>query len=168
MKFANGGPGGLRHLRRPSNMEAQIEHPVEDNKSLRRCINDLVSVLALPAMWSEQEPAQIVSTQLDVLSGMLHLDFAYARLKDPFREAPIEIVRLPGSRNFTARPEEIGRMLNPRLSDEAEKWPLLVRNPVGDGILRSCPCDWGCRAKSASSWQAPSQRISRGRPRDYS
>ena len=48
---------------------------------LRGCINDLISVLAIPAMWSGQELAQIVGTLLDALLGMLRLDFAYARLK---------------------------------------------------------------------------------------
>ena len=78
-------------------------------------------------MWSGQEPAQIVSTLLDVLLGMLRLDFAYARLKDPFGEGPIKIVWLAQSRNLTARPEEIGQMLHLKLGDEPEKWPLRAR-----------------------------------------
>ena len=43
-------------------------------------MNDLVSVLALPAMWSGGEPSQIVQTLLDALMAMLRLDLVYARL----------------------------------------------------------------------------------------
>ena len=64
---------------------------------------------------------------------MLRLDFAYARLKDPVGGAPIEMIRLAQSRNLTARPQEIGQVLNGWLGDDPQKWPLLVRNPIGDG-----------------------------------
>ena len=37
-------------------MEVQRETQGEQIKRLQRCINDLVSVLALPAMWSGGEP----------------------------------------------------------------------------------------------------------------
>ena len=59
-----------------------MEQTAGEIKRLKACINDLISVLALPAIWSGHEPSQIVSTLLDVLLGMLRLDFAYARLSD--------------------------------------------------------------------------------------
>ena len=65
----------------------------EEVKHLQRCINDLVSVLALPAMWSGAEPSRILHNLLDVLLGMLQLDLVYVRLKDPGGQAPIEMVR---------------------------------------------------------------------------
>jgi len=110
-----------------------MEPTTDEMRRLQGCINDLLSVLALPAMWSGQESAQIVSTLLDVLVGMLHLDFAYARLNEPVDEGPIELVRLAQSRNLTARPQEIGQVLSPWLGDDPQKWPLLVPNPLGDG-----------------------------------
>ena len=82
-----------------------MEQTADEITRLQGCINDLISVLALPATWSGQESAQIVSTLLDVLLGMLRLDFAYARLKHPGGEAPIEMVRLAQPRN----PTEISR-----------------------------------------------------------
>ena len=42
--------------------EPQLQPPAGEIKHLQRCINDLVSVLALPAMWSGGEPVQIVQT----------------------------------------------------------------------------------------------------------
>jgi hypothetical protein len=92
-------------------------------KRLQGCINDLISVLALPAIWSGRESAQIVSMLLDVLLTMLRLDFAYARLKDPISGAPIEMVRFAETRSLTAQPEEIGQLLNGRLGDDPQKWP---------------------------------------------
>ena len=79
-----------------------MEQTADEIRRLQGCINDLISVLAIPALWRGQESAQIVSTLLDVLIGMLRLDFAYARLKDPAGESPIEMLRLAQSRNLTA------------------------------------------------------------------
>ena len=74
-------------------MEAQIEDPAQEIKRLQRCINDLVSLQALPAIWRGSEPSQIVQTLLDVLLRMLSLDFAFARLSDAFGAAPLELLR---------------------------------------------------------------------------
>jgi hypothetical protein len=60
-------------------MEVQLEDAAQEIKRLRRCINDLTSLLALPAIWRGSEPWQIVQTLLDVLLRMLSLDFAYAQ-----------------------------------------------------------------------------------------
>jgi PAS domain S-box-containing protein len=124
-------------------MEAQPEQPAEEIKRLQRCINDLVSVLALPAIWSGGDPSQIVRTLLDVLLGMLRLDLVYVRLNDPVGEAPIEMVRVAQSRKLRARPQEIGEMLNHWLGDDPQKWPPLVRNPMGDGDISIAPLRLG-------------------------
>jgi len=121
----------------------EMEQTADEIRRLQGCINDLISALALPAMWSGQASPQIVNTLLDVLLGMLRLDFAYARLNDPVGEAPIEMVRLAQSRNLTARPQEIGQVLNPWLRDDPQKWPLLVRNPIGDGEVSIVPLRLG-------------------------
>src|SRR2546427_939102 len=110
-----------------------MEETADEIRRLQGCINDLISVLAIPALWRGQESAHIVSTLLDVLVGMLRLDFAYARLKDPVGEAPIEMVRFAQSRNLSARTQEIGQVVDQWLEDNPQKWPVLVRNPVGDG-----------------------------------
>jgi hypothetical protein len=64
-------------------MEGPIEHPADEIKRLQRCMNNMVSLLALPAIWSGGGPSHIVRTLLDVLLGMLRLDFVYVRLNDP-------------------------------------------------------------------------------------
>src|SRR2546425_3830991 len=119
-----------------------MEQAAGEIRRLQGCINDLISLLALPAMWSGQESEQIVSTLLDVLVGMLRLDFSYVRLKNPCGE-PIEVVRLAESQNPTPRPKEIGLVLDPWLKDIPRKWPLLVRNPIGDGDVSIVPLRLG-------------------------
>src|ERR1700754_5361926 len=114
-------------------MEVEMEHAVEI-KRLKACINDLIGVLALPAIWSGTEPSQILSTLLDVLLGMLRLDFAYARLSDSFAGgSTIEMVRSPQNRDLIAPPPEIGHALSAWLKVDPLTTPLLVRNPIGQG-----------------------------------
>ena len=60
-------------------MHQQPTDSAAEVKRLRRCMNDLVSIFALPAVWSDGEPARILQTFLDALLVMLDLDFLYAR-----------------------------------------------------------------------------------------
>ncbi len=92
-------------------MQAQVEDPVEEIKRLKRCINDFVSLLALPAIWRGNEPSQIVETVLDVLLSMLNLEFAYARLSDSFGAMPLEILRVAEHCKIEPRAQELRNML---------------------------------------------------------
>ena len=123
MKFACGGLAGLRSRgnRRPNHGSA-TRNAGEQIKRLQRCINDLVSVLALPAMWSGGEPAQIVDSLLDALLGMLQLDFVYVRVNDPVGGAPIEVARVAPSQNLMPQPHEICKAGQPMV------WRAIRRN----------------------------------------
>src|SRR6266576_3368366 len=116
-------------------MEAKVEEAANEIKRLKACINNLISVQALPAIWSGGNPSQIVSASLDVLIKMLSLDFAYARVKDSTGGASLEMARLAKDRNLTAQPQMIGRALNPWLGDFSHTSPARVRNPIGDGDI---------------------------------
>ncbi len=59
-------------------------------RRLRRSMNDLLSAIALPAMWSGSEPPHIARTLLEALRGMLHLDLAYIWLNPMGETAAIE------------------------------------------------------------------------------
>jgi signal transduction histidine kinase len=124
-------------------MEVQVEHPAEEIKRLQRCMNDLLSVLALPAMWTGAEPSQIVHTLINALLGMLHLDLVYVRLHDPGGEAPIEMARVGQSRELKTRPQEIGEVLRRCRGDDPQKWPALVRNCFGDEGISIVPLRLG-------------------------
>jgi len=75
-------------------MEVQPELASGEVRHLQRCINDLVSLLALPAIWSGGHPSQVLHTLLDALLRMLRLDLVCARLTVPVGEAPVEIVEI--------------------------------------------------------------------------
>ncbi|MGD0227765.1 MAG: PAS domain S-box protein [Terriglobia bacterium] len=128
-------------------MEVQLEHPADEIKRLQRCINDLVSVQTLPAIWSGGEPSQIVHTLLDALLSMLPLDLVYVRLKDHVGEAPIEMVRVAQSRKLMPRPQEICEVFNPWLGADPQRWPPLVRNPIGDGDISIVPLRLGLQGE---------------------
>lgn len=112
-------------------------HQIADEiKDLKACLNDLITVLALPAIWSIHEPSQIVSTLLEALVGMLRLDFAYVRLGDSFgRGGPIEMVRVIQPQPLALRPQEIGHTLAPWLRDGLHASPIVVPNPIGEGEI---------------------------------
>src|SRR5580698_2924882 len=128
-------------------MDVQPRDPAEETKGLERCINDLVSVLALPAMWSGGDPSRIVGTLLDALLGMLQVDLVYVRLKNPGGQAPIEMVRCPQSQKQLVQPHEIGEALKHWLGADVQEWPLLIRNPIGHRDLSMVPLGLGLQGE---------------------
>ncbi len=113
-------------------MEVQLEHPADDIKRLQRCINDLVGLLALPAMWSGSKPCDIVHTLLDSLLRMLDLDFVYVSLTNLVDAAPSETVRVAQSQEQMFRPRELCTFLNRWLGDDPQKRYLQERSHIGD------------------------------------
>src|SRR5258707_6870936 len=102
-------------------------------KRLQSCINDLISVLALPAIWSGSESSQILGTLLDVLLTMLRLDFAYARLSDASDGPPIEVVRSGERRHSSVQPQQFGQALDRWLMGDQTTSQCVVPSPVGEG-----------------------------------
>jgi PAS domain S-box-containing protein len=117
----------------------QPEHPAEEIRHLRRCINNLVSVLALPAIWSGGGVSQVVNTLLDTLLRMLHLDLVYVRLKDPAGEAPIHAVRVAPSGIPLPQPPEICEVLNHCFANDPQQWLPQVRIRLGDVDITIAP-----------------------------
>jgi PAS domain S-box-containing protein len=113
-------------------MKVQLEHPADEIKRLQRCINDLVSLLALPAMWSGSKPCDIVHTLLDSVLRMLDLDFVYVSLTNLVDAAPSETVRVPQSQEQMFRPQELCTFLNRWLGDDPQKRYLQERTHIGD------------------------------------
>jgi len=103
---------------------------VGETERLKRCINDLVSVLALPAIWTGSDPTHVLSTLLEALRGMLDLDLVYARMNGPPGEPPIEVVRVAGADSFTVQAHDIGVLLDERLGADSRNWPPVTRNVI--------------------------------------
>ena len=130
-----------------SDLDSQFEHHAEKIRRLQRCIDDLVSLLALPAIWSGGDASYIVSTVLDVLVGMLPLDLLYMRLSDSGGETPIEMFRGAHSQQQVGRPEDIGALLNRWLGDDPKKWPPQAKMRVGDEDISIVPLRLGLQGE---------------------
>jgi formate hydrogenlyase transcriptional activator len=114
-------------------MEVQTQKGAEEIKRLQSCINDLVSALALPAMWLGYDSSRIASTLLDALVHMLHLDFAYVRFKDSVEDSGTEWARSAGNQQI--EPGEIGRVLDHSLTNDTLTENLVLPNPIGQGVV---------------------------------
>jgi PAS domain S-box-containing protein len=128
-------------------MASDPESAAEEIRHLRRSINDLVSVLALPATWTGGAPAQIVGNSLDALVSMLSLDFIYARLKEAPGTASVEMVRVGSSCEPKPRPEEIAEKLRPWLENDPQKLVNLVTNLFGNPAITLVPLQLGLHAE---------------------
>src|ERR1700739_2747713 len=116
--------------------EVETQSRTDEIKSLNACINDLVSVLALPGTWTgREEPSLIVTTLLESLLSLLRLDFAYLQLSDPFGGGGrIEMIRLSQRQSLTAQPEEVCRALTHWLTDDPSRSSFLIQNPLDEKI----------------------------------
>jgi PAS domain S-box-containing protein len=102
--------------------------PTVEITRLRRSMNDLDSVLALPFAWRGREPVEILSTLVDSLMGMLSLDFLYVRVRVESDEKPLEALRTGPS----YRADEIARSLDDWLSEAEDDQGLETRRKIGD------------------------------------
>ena len=75
-------------------MTVHPDSDTEEVKHLQRCISDLISIFALPAVWVGGDRFQIVRTVVGALLGMLSLDLVYTRLTETTEAAPFELVRM--------------------------------------------------------------------------
>jgi PAS domain S-box-containing protein len=100
-------------------------------KHLQRSMSDLVSMLALPAVWGAQEPQQIVTTFNDALMATLNLDFLYTRAKIETDGEPIEVLKTAPHYATTQNADEIRQALYERFGDDPRKWPVGIRSHLG-------------------------------------
>jgi len=128
-------------------MEGQPELASGEVKHLQRCINDLISLLALPAIWSGGDPSQVLHTLLDALMRMLRLDLISVRLTDPVGGAPVEIVRLAEPRTSMPSPHEICEALSQCFKNDSRKWPSPLRNLMGEGDVSIVPLPLGLQGE---------------------
>jgi PAS domain S-box-containing protein len=110
--------------------QEQVLDPALEAKRLQRCINDLVGVLSLPAIWRGSEPSQIIETLLDALSRMLNLEFAYARLNNSSDTIPVEVLRIAEHGKLSLSPDELRNILSSLFASNARSLPR-VRSRLG-------------------------------------
>src|SRR5258708_39953984 len=131
--YPNETPRPTRRPHQWSDEEVEMEKTADEVKRLQSCINDLISVLALAAIWSGSESCQMLGTLLDSLLAILRLDFACARLNDSIDGSPVEVVRLAQRQHPFAQPQEVGRALGRWLSGDRTASRFVFPNLVGEG-----------------------------------
>jgi len=127
-------------------MQEQAQDPAQEVKRLQRCINDLVSVLALPATWIGSEPSQIVTNLLDGLLNMLHLDFIYVLLGHSTGEA-LEFLRARSTWEVLPQPQEVGAMVRSWLGDGTRNWLQVTRKTFKHRDLSMLPLQLGLQGE---------------------
>ena len=124
-------------------MDVQSEVASGEVRHLQRCISDLVSLLALPALWSGADPSLVLHTLLDALLRMLSLDLVSVRLNVPGVEVPTEIVRIAQARSPMPSEHEICEALSDSLGGDSRKWPPPLRSIMGEGDVSIVPLPLG-------------------------
>jgi PAS domain S-box-containing protein len=147
MSCANGAAAMCHRAPRLPDMNEKFENPAEEVSRLQRCINDLTSFLALPAIWTGGDASQIGRTLLDVLLVMLRLDLVYVRLGDSAGAAPIEMVRASPWEELAAPAPAIGEMLGRSLGADPLKWESRVSDLFGNGDISLVPMRLGLQGE---------------------
>ena len=117
-------------------------------KRLQSCINDLISVLALPAIWAGSEASHILGTLLEVLLTMLRLDFVYARLPDAGDGPAIEVVRMGDLRHFSGQPQQFGKLLDRWLVGDQTAARCAMPDPTGEGEVLTASFSFGLQQEA--------------------
>lgn len=70
--------------------------PTDANRNelaLQKTLRDLIALSAVPSLWVGREPQAIAADLVDLLAGLLNLDFAFVRLGDSDGGTTVEIER---------------------------------------------------------------------------
>jgi len=105
----------------------KTEYAADDVEHLKACINNLIGILAISAIWCGGEPPQILSALLDMVLGMLRVDFVCAGTKNPANGAAIEMIRCAHSEDSVAALEIVRRAPGAFLTDNSCSWPRHIQ-----------------------------------------
>ena len=128
-------------------MPLPIEAATDEARSLRRCLNDLISLCALPAMWRGAGPRQIACTLVDALEEMLQLDFVHLQLNPTEDHEAVEIIRSAPRLGRTNQSQDPSAALWRVLGEDPGTWPSRLRlagTELSIVTMRlGVPCDIG-------------------------
>src|SRR5229473_1140900 len=116
----------------PEKSRSSLERPTDvvtlssDTATLRSQLRDLIAILALPAVWSGRDAADLPEAVLEVLSSMLRLDLAYIRAADPAGSGQLETVRVRGRSDLGGRGREIAGLLAEGTTDPGANQALVL------------------------------------------
>ena len=120
-------------------MDKPTAHSPDDLTRLRGCLNDLVSVVGLPAIWAGAEPPQILATLADALFGMLELAFVLIRTSERDGTAPLDLMRVAPPFQGLIRADELTDALERASAVQSTPWLPNSELRVGGARIRiSC------------------------------
>ena len=104
-------------------MDTPREPFVEDAERLRRCLNDLVGIMALPGLWTGGESQNITDTLMDALAGTLCPAFVFVRLNRRYWRFSTDMARILMPLECMDCAETIGHVLDASLGELPRNWP---------------------------------------------
>ena len=122
-------------------MELALDQALDEIRRLQSCLDNLVSIQALPVMWRGLNASQIVNTLLDVLMHLLALDFAGTLLHGYKGYQRLETVRLPP--DLQAGRSHKLLALNAWIRGDLPEKLAGIPNPIGSGDVTVVPCRLG-------------------------
>ena len=128
-------------------MDAPREHSAEDVTRARDCLNDLGSLVALPAQWTGGEPSHMMSSLLDTLLGILQPGFVCVRLHDPEGGRATGMVRVADSLRGIAGAREIDQALDPSMDGAPPDWPPREQIVIHEVTLSVASAPLGLRGE---------------------
>ncbi len=107
----------------------------QDVQKLHGCINDLISLMAMPAIWNGNDITKVAKTLLDVLLRILGLEFAYLRLKGDAQSPTTEICRIAKAPSSDKSESDITKILSSWLDNVNATETVSLPNPIGSGEI---------------------------------
>ena len=98
-------------------MEAPLESRLDEAARLRGCLNDVVGIMALPALWAGGEPDRIGNSVVDAMLEMLDLAFVFLKLNEPETGGSKEIVRFAASLESRWGARELSKVIDSSRGD---------------------------------------------------
>ena len=129
-------------------MALHLKDSNREIERLERCVNDLVSILALHASWIDRTSSEIVQLLLDAILRLLPLDFAYARLKHQVGEPATEIVRFGESQDSTLPAKDICECMGRWFKEDLHMLPGSLRRTIGERDISLSLCPLGLQGES--------------------
>lgn len=111
-------------------MDNNLEPPVDEVVQLRRRLNELASIMALPSVWAGGGPRTICSTLADALLGTLELAFVFIRLNETGGTPMIETIRTAEAIRPSFQIQDVEGVLAAAGGEAGPTGPLLTRVKV--------------------------------------
>ncbi|HLQ76504.1 MAG TPA: hypothetical protein VK210_04070 [Terriglobia bacterium] len=105
---------------------------IDETLRIHGCIHDLLSVVAVSALWGGGDSSRFVTTLMEWLVAMLPAEFVYIRLSDSIEGLPVRMAWLSQARGVMDSAHRIGLVLDQWWGNLPQS-SIPIQNPIGDG-----------------------------------